>query len=181
MTENPEPAPEIIEGSVAESATEGMTERIARKVRGGRVAAVAGSVLLACALAGGVGFTVMTVQDADRSPGEPTWKLPAADKTGPKDGPGTEKGLRALLLPFDHDTRQPGPDVGDFGHDTELGGAKATALRKEALEGLPGPARRQLGKLIDKQGTEGMALRSYTVLPKGRTSRSSPPRSPCNR
>lgn len=165
MTENPEP--ELLEGSVAEPATENVAGRIARKARSGRVATVTRSVLFVCALVGGIGCTVMSVQDADRSPGKPTWKFPAADKAGQKDGRGAKEGLGALLLPFDETARTPGPDVGDFGNDVELSGAKATALRKEALEGLPGPARRQLTKLIDKQGIEGVALRSYAVHTKG--------------
>ncbi|AZM61474.1 MULTISPECIES: hypothetical protein [unclassified Streptomyces] len=165
MTENPEP--ELLEGSVAEPATESVAARIARRARGGRIAAVTWSVLLVCALVGGIGSTVKSVRDADRSPGKPAWKFPAADKAGQKDGRGAKEGLSALLLPFDETARAPGPDVGDFGNDVELNGEKATVLRKEALEGLPGPARRQLTELIDKQGIEGMALRSYAVLTKG--------------
>lgn len=167
MTEPSENTPEVIEGTVAEPAADGLTARVARRARSRRAAIAGGSVLLACALAGGIGFTVITVQDADRSPGKPVWKLPAAKKGKQQDGAETAaekaKGLSALLLPYEKEGRSPGPDVRDFGHDTELSGARATALRKESLKGLPGRVQRELEKLVEKQDIKGMALRSYAV------------------
>ncbi|CAL9495983.1 hypothetical protein [Streptomyces sp. enrichment culture] len=163
MTENSEAMPEVIEGAVAEPAVDGVTARVARSARARRVATVAGSVLLAGAMIGGVAYTVVTVQNADRSAGKPAWKLPPAGKAGAPDGGADSEGLSALFLPFEDGARFPGPDVRDFGHDTELSGAKATALRKESLKGLPGSVKRQLAKLIEKQDIKGMALRSYAV------------------
>ncbi|MBK3629936.1 hypothetical protein JHN59_35065 [Streptomyces sp. MBT49] len=135
--------------------------------RGGRIAAVAGSVLLACALLGGVGWTAVTVQDADREPGRPTWKFPPAapDGKNKKETPdgASEAGLSALLVPFGTDGYDRGPDLREFGADAEFSGAQATALRKESIKDLPGSSRRKLEKLIDKERIKGMAMRSYVV------------------
>jgi hypothetical protein len=135
------------------------------KVRTGRIAAVTGSLLLAGALIGGVGYTVVSVQDADHAPGKPTWKFPAADEDDEKSkkGEGSSAGLSALLLPFGTDGYDRGPDLGEFSADVELSGAQATALRKESVKDLPTATRRELEKLIDKQHIEGMAMRSYAV------------------
>ena len=138
-----------------------------KKVRAGRIAAVTGSLLLAGALIGGVGYTVVSVQDADHAPGKPTWKFPAADeddeKKSNKKDEGSSSGLSALLLPFGTDGYDRGPDLGEFGADAEFSGAQATALRKESVKDLPTATRRELEKLIDKQHIEGMAVRSYAV------------------
>jgi hypothetical protein len=141
-----------------------------RARRGGRIAAVAGSVLLACAVVGGVGYTVVTVQDADRDVGSPTWKLPpvragADDKAGgnkKKEG-AAASGLSALLLPYFTDGYEPGPDLAEFGPDAEFSGAQATALRKESLKDLPSASRRKLEKLIDMERIKGVAMRSYAI------------------
>jgi hypothetical protein len=143
-----------------EAAPEAAAEKPVRRLRAGRIAAVAGSVLLAAALVGGAGYTVVTVQDAERDPGKPTWKLPQF-KADEKSGTKKETGLSALFLPFDEDGYYPGPDVGEFGNDTELSGQQATALRKEAVKDLPASTRRKIEKLIDKQRIQGMAMRSY--------------------
>lgn len=130
-----------------------------RRPRRGRVAAVAGSVLLLGAVIGGAGYTVVTVQDADRNPGAPSWRFPkdAAEAKKAK----APSGLRGTLVPFGPDGWDRGPDIGEFGSDTELSGRQATALRKESLRGLPRSERRQLEKRIDKQHIKGMAMRSY--------------------
>lgn len=141
-----------------------------RARRRGRIAAVAGSVLLACAVVGGVGYTVVTVQDAEHDAGSPTWKLPPlragaddrAGGNGKKEG-AAGSGLSALLLPFFTDGYQPGPDLAEFGPDAEFSGAQATALRKDALKDLPSASRRKLEKQIDKERIKGMAMRSYVV------------------
>ncbi|MGW0627921.1 hypothetical protein [Streptomyces sp. NPDC002758] len=133
------------------------------RVRGRRVALVAGALLLAGVFVGGAGYTVMTVQDADRAPGEPTWKFPTvAEDKGTKNR-GAASGLSALLLPFGTDDYERGPDLGKFGADAELSGAQATALSKESVKGMPGSTRRELEKLIDRQRIQGIAMRSYAV------------------
>ncbi|MDX2915227.1 hypothetical protein [Streptomyces griseiscabiei] len=132
-----------------------------------RVAAVAGSVVLAGALVAGVGFTVVTVRGADRDAGAATWKFPeAAAEAEAETGAGAKKaaaqpGLAALLVPYGADTWVQGPDLAEFGSDAEFSGAQATALRKESLSGLPRAQRKRLEKQIDRQRIKGMAMRSY--------------------
>lgn len=121
-------------------------------------------MLLLGAVVAGAGYTVVTVQDADRDPGLPSWKFPkpaAAD--GKADGRTGQaaSGLRGLLLPYDEKGYTRGPDLGEFGSDAELSGRQATALREESLKDLPRTDRRQLQKELDKQPIKGMVMRSY--------------------
>ncbi|MET7735760.1 hypothetical protein ABZT02_30990 [Streptomyces sp. NPDC005402] len=148
------PAPETaIEPSTAPVAP------VRQPRRRGRIAAVAGSVLLAAALVAGVGGTVVTVGDADRDPGAPIWKFPASTVEEKKAV--TQRGLAGMLVPYGTDGWVRGPDLAEFGSDVQLGGAQATALRKEALRGLPRSQRKQLERQIDRQRLSGMAMRSY--------------------
>ncbi|WP_330354972.1 hypothetical protein [Streptomyces chartreusis] len=133
-----------------------------RRPRARRIAAVAGTVLLLGAVVAGAGYTVVTVQDADRDAGLPTWKFPkpaAADKAEQSDK--AASGLRGLLLPYDEKGYTQGPDLGEFGSDAELSGRQASELRKESLKELPRKERRQLERELDKKPIEGMAMRSY--------------------
>ncbi|MGW9590404.1 hypothetical protein ACWHLZ_08800 [Streptomyces chartreusis] len=133
-----------------------------RRPRARRIAAVAGTVLLLGAVVAGAGYTVVTVQDADRDAGLPTWKFPkpaAADKAEQSDK--AASGLRGLLLPYDEKGYTRGPDLGEFGSDAELSGRQASELRKESLKELPRKERRQLERELDKKPIEGMAMRSY--------------------
>ncbi|MGP4005463.1 hypothetical protein [Streptomyces sp. 4N124] len=124
-----------------------------------RIAAVTGSLVVAGALVTGVGYTAVTVNDADRAAGAPVWTFP---KTTAEDAKAaTAKGLAGLLVPYGTDGWTRGPDLGEFGSDAELSGAQATALRKESLADLPRTQRRQLEKEIDRQRVKGMAMRSY--------------------
>ncbi|MEU6380982.1 hypothetical protein [Streptomyces sp. NPDC046909] len=163
MSENPESSeipessenPEIVESPVLVDAPAPAKKRIPRR----RIAAVAGSVLLLGAVIGGTGYTVVTVQDADRDPGKPSWKFPSAAKD---EGTAEEaKGLRALLMPYEENGFAQGPDLAEFGSDAELSGKQATALRKESLSGLSAGQRRQLEKRIDRQRIKGIVMRSY--------------------
>ena len=129
-----------------------------RRKRRGRIAAVAVSVLLAGAVVGGVGYTVVTVNGADRDAGAAVWKYPETKSADAKKA--SAKGLPGMLVAYGNGWRR-GPDFGQFAADTELSGAQATALRKESLRGLPRSERRQLEKLIDRQHIKGMAMRSY--------------------
>ncbi|MET7293393.1 hypothetical protein ABZS79_14870 [Streptomyces griseoloalbus] len=127
--------------------------------RGRRIAAVAGSLLLAGAVVAGVGCTAVTVNGADRDAGAPSWKFPKAVA-------GTEKepapqGLAGMLVPYGYDNSLRGPDLGEFGSDARLSGARATALQKESLRGLPRSERKRLEREIDRQRITGMAMRSY--------------------
>lgn len=69
--------------------------------------------------------------------------------------------LSRLLLPVDEDHRL-GPDIGEYGNDVEIGGAELVAAAKQNLRGLPQAMRRNLEKQIDRNGLEGVAMRSYT-------------------
>ncbi|MFF8318810.1 hypothetical protein ACF06V_16770 [Streptomyces bobili] len=130
------------------------------RIRVGRVATVAGCVLLAGAVVVGVGGTVVTVRDADRDAGAPVWTLPENKAVEAKSAPRT--GLSAMLVPYDEGWAR-GQDLGEFGYDRELSGAQATALRKESLSDLPRSQRKRLEKAIDKQRVKGMAMRSYAL------------------
>ncbi|MFE7275364.1 hypothetical protein [Streptomyces sp. NPDC057623] len=133
----------------------------ARKpLRRGRIAVVAGSLLLAGAVVAGVGFTVVTVRDADRDAGAPVWRFPAADKADDEKA-ASASGLAGMLVPYGTDGWVRGPDLGEFGSDAQLSGAQATALRKESLRDLPRSQRRELQKQMDKRPIKGMAMRSY--------------------
>ncbi|WP_333772881.1 hypothetical protein [Streptomyces sp. IBSBF 3136] len=132
------------------------TEPVRRR---NRVAAVAGSVLLAGALVAGVGYTVVTVQGADRDAGAPYWKFPRA--AADKDEAAPRHGLAGMLVPYGTGTWVRGPDIKEFGSDAQLDGAQATALRKASVSGLPRSLRKRLEQQIDRQHITGMAMRSY--------------------
>ncbi|WP_323178287.1 hypothetical protein [Streptomyces sp. NBC_00620] len=152
----PEPVPEVLD-----SAPESPEPAPGKKpVRWGRIAAVAGSVVLLGAVVAGAGYTVVTVGDADRDAGAPTWTFPKAAKDDAKTAKAAS-GLAAMLVPYDTDGWTRGPDIAEYGSDASLSGAQAAALRKKALSDLPRSERRQLEKEIDKQRTKGMAMRSY--------------------
>ncbi|KAB2977157.1 hypothetical protein F8R89_16555 [Streptomyces sp. SS1-1] len=124
------------------------------------MAAVAGAVLTVAAVVAGTGYTVVTVRDADRDPGAPTWKFPPAAADRPAERP-KATGLAAMLVPYGTDSWVRGPDMGQFGSDAQLTGAEATALRKDALRDLPRSQRRELEKQMDRVRPKGVAMRSY--------------------
>ncbi|MGN9763171.1 hypothetical protein [Streptomyces sp. SD31] len=164
MTETPE-SPQSAEGPENLQSPESAEippspEQKRKRPRPARLAAVAGTVLLLGAVVAGAGYTVVTVQNADRDPGRPTWKFPEPSAAGDK-APQTEQGLRGLLLPYDEKGYSRGPDLAEFGSDAELSGRQATALREESLKDLPRTQRRQLEKEMDKRGVKGMVMRSY--------------------
>jgi hypothetical protein len=159
-----EPSEPVAEPSepVNESAADPAVEPTApakKHRRRGRIAAIAGSALLAAAVIAGVGWTVVTVHGADRDAGAAKWQFPQK-KSAPAEKAASPSGLHGMLQAYG-DGWKPGPDLGQFAADTELSGAQATAMRKEAIRNLPRTERRQLEKLIDKQHIEGMAMRSY--------------------
>ncbi|MFF4153329.1 hypothetical protein ACFYZU_24330 [Streptomyces sp. NPDC001651] len=125
-----------------------------------RVATIAGAVVAVAAIVAGTGYTVVTVRDADRDPGAPTWKFPSAAADRPAEAP-KATGLAAMLVPYGADSWVRGPDMGQFGSDAQLTGAEATALRKEALRDLPRSQRRELEKQMDQVRPKGVAMRSY--------------------
>ncbi|MET7572703.1 hypothetical protein ABZT04_30000 [Streptomyces sp. NPDC005492] len=142
-----------------DGSTEPVTTPAPKKpVRKGRIAAITGCSLLAVALLGGVGYTVVTVNGADRDAGAPTWKFPkaaAAQKAAPA------KGLRGMLQPYTASGYVRGPDIAEFGSDALLSGREATGLRKEEISDLPRSQRLLLEKQIDREKIKGIAMRSY--------------------
>nr|WP_203732242.1 hypothetical protein [Streptomyces sp. SID12501] len=114
---------------------------------------------MAGAVVAGTGYTVVTVDGADRGAGAPVWKF--SEATADEKRKTTPSGLAGMLVPYETDTWERGPDIGEFGSDSLLSGDQATALRKESLRDLPRTQRRRLEKQIDKQAIKGMAMRSY--------------------
>ncbi|MFI0538749.1 hypothetical protein EHS43_11445 [Streptomyces sp. RP5T] len=131
-----------------------------RSGRRGRIAAIAVSVVAAGAVVAGVGCTVVTVNGADRDAGAPVWTFPKGAGAGEAKA-ASAQGLGGLLVPYGSDGWSRGPDIGEFGYDAQLSGARATALAKEPLSGLPRSQRRELEKRIDRQHISGIAMRSY--------------------
>ncbi|MGW3664103.1 hypothetical protein [Streptomyces sp. NPDC005141] len=161
-TPEPNTAEPVLPESAAPEAVAAETAPVKKRVRRGRIAAVAGAVLLAGAVVAGGAYTVVTVQDADRDAGAPSWKFP---RTASDDGKASKpaSSLAAMLVPYDpHLSR--GPDIARFGTDAALNGGAATALRKESVRDLPRSQRRQIEKQIDKQHTKGIAMRSYLYV-----------------
>ncbi|WP_241740965.1 hypothetical protein [Streptomyces sp. L2] len=131
-----------------------------RRRLGRRLGRVLTGLVVVAAVLGGAGYTAVTVEHADRDPGKPVWKFPAAQKDP---GEKAAKGLRAMLLPYADGPLKfhRGPDIAEFGSDAELSGRQATALRKQSIHDLPPQTRRKLEDLIDKEHIKGMAMRSY--------------------
>ncbi|MCF2535552.1 MULTISPECIES: hypothetical protein [Streptomyces] len=125
-----------------------------------RVATIAGAVVAVAAIVAGTGYTVVTVRDADRDAGAPTWKFPSAAADRPAKAP-KATGLAGMLVPYGTDSWVRGPDMGEFGSDAQLTGTQAEALRKESLRDLPRSQRRELEKRMDRMRPKGVAMRSY--------------------
>ncbi|MGA5425122.1 hypothetical protein [Streptomyces lavendulocolor] len=69
--------------------------------------------------------------------------------------------LSRMLLPVPDGYRL-GPDIDEYGNDSELSGAQATALlRARAGQGLTGPERREQDEYFGKLRLKGIAARSY--------------------
>ena len=130
----------------------------AKPVRRGRIAAVVGCAVLALAVVGGVAYTVVTVNGADRDAGAPVWKFP---KAAAERKAAAAKGLSAVLQPYTAHGYVRGPDIEEFGSEAELTGREATALRKEDFSGLPRLQRLLVEKQIDQEQIKGLAMRSY--------------------
>ncbi|WP_314415491.1 hypothetical protein [Streptomyces sp. DSM 40484] len=139
-----------------------------RRMRPARIVAGVAVGALLVAVVGGVGFTAVAVDGADRDAGAPVWRFPkkSADDGEPKEAAaGAKSGLAGLLVPYETDpdadgfTR--GPDIDEFGSDSRFSGRQATELRKQSIRDLPRSQRLRLEKQIDKQHIQGMAMRSY--------------------
>ncbi|MFE0510634.1 hypothetical protein [Streptomyces sp. NPDC058964] len=126
-----------------------------------RITAIAGTVALLAAVVAGAGYTVVTVNGADRDAGAPDWRFPKTGKGKDREKAAEATGLQGMLLPYGTEGFGRGPDIGEFGSDARLSGGQAAAMRKESIKDLPRSQRRELERLIDKQEIKGMAMRSY--------------------
>ncbi|MEU6242849.1 hypothetical protein [Streptomyces sp. NPDC047024] len=132
-----------------ESAPQGRRRRLPA------ILAVSGLALVTLA---GVGVTGVVVSRADRAPGAPVWRFPAAEK---EQAAPTSTGLRKTLLPYGKDRYVRGPDVAQFGPDVVLTGRRADAWRKQTYEYLPQADRRLLDEQYEKNPLKAVAIRSY--------------------
>ncbi|MER5202924.1 hypothetical protein [Streptomyces sp. NPDC002825] len=140
-----------------------------RGVRRVLLGVVLPSVLVLGLIGGGVTYTAVAVSSADRTAPTEVWgkaeenakdsKDPAADLARGKAGTPLSK----LLLPLP-DGYVFGPDEELYGNDGELGAAEATALMKQAGEGLSGKKRRAFEKDVDKLGIQGVGVRSFADM-----------------
>ncbi len=122
------------------------------------------AVLVLGAVGGGLAYTRHTVDNADVTAPTTVWKendgTPAKDPAGDVGRGKDSTELSALLLPVPDGYRL-GPDIESHGNDTELSGAQAVALLKEAGQGVSAAKRREYERKVDKLGVQGIALRSY--------------------
>ncbi|MBA4865589.1 hypothetical protein H1V43_30470 [Streptomyces sp. PSKA54] len=124
------------------------------------------AVLVLGALVGGLGYTKVTVDDADRTVPTVLWAddndaKPGKDPAGDVGRGRADTELNRLLLPVSEHYRL-GPDIGEYGNDAELSGKEAVAVMKAAGRGLTGKQRRERDKYVEKLRLKGIAMRSYT-------------------
>lgn len=157
-----QPDPDADTGADTAAAVPAPAEGGRRPGRGRRIAVIAGAALLALGVIGVSGYTVVTVRDADRDPGAPVWGHSLGGDRG-REKAAEQDGLPAMLLPYNVDGLAKGPDIGEFGADSELSGKEAAELAKESFSELPRTQRKQLERAVDKRRIKGVAMRSYTV------------------
>ncbi|MFF8836436.1 hypothetical protein [Streptomyces sp. NPDC015130] len=128
------------------------------------------SVLVLGLIGGGVAYTAVTVSSADRTAPTEVWGSTDAAAKDRNEDPAaahargrTGTPLGKLLLPLPQGYAF-GPDEGLYGNDGELGAAEATALMKQAGEGLSGKKRRAFEKEVDKLGIAGVGVRTFADL-----------------
>ncbi|MET8825753.1 hypothetical protein ABZX40_09535 [Streptomyces sp. NPDC004610] len=159
---NPESREEALEPAPEPSEPPTPSPPPAPRRRAG-IAARAGAAVLALAVLGGIGFTAVTVRGADRDAGAPVLTFPkptADDADDADDDADEEKGLRALLVPYQDGRYEKGPDLGEFGSDVELTGQEAWDLVKASLTDVPRSERRAMEREMEKR-VRGHAARSY--------------------
>ncbi|MFE2944053.1 hypothetical protein ACFXKG_34175 [Streptomyces sp. NPDC059255] len=124
------------------------------------------ALLVAGALVGGSVFVGAVVDGADRSAPTTVWAESRAKP--PKDPAGdigrgrADTDLTRKLLPVPPGYLL-GPDIGEYGNDTELTGKKAIELVKAVGADYSAAVRQEVYKEIDRMGIEGLALRSYRL------------------
>lgn len=123
------------------------------------------AVLVLGAAGGGITYTAVTVDRADRSAPTTAWDT-LWEGDGDDPAAGVVRGrastpLSRLLLPVPAGYRL-GPDIESYGNDVEISGKEAAARVKQEARGLTGKKRRDYEKKIDKLGVQGIAMRSFT-------------------
>ncbi|MCX4970303.1 hypothetical protein OHA98_37205 [Streptomyces sp. NBC_00654] len=124
-------------------------------------------VLVLGAVGGAGAYIKNTADTADRTVATTLW-AETGDEPGKDPAAGADRGratteLSKLLLPVPGAYRL-GPDIAEFGNDSERSGKKATAAMKEMGRGLAGKQRRELDKRIDRLRIQGIAQRSYVSM-----------------
>ncbi|GHG30959.1 hypothetical protein [Streptomyces zaomyceticus] len=128
---------------------------------------VLSSVLVLGAVGGGVAYTAVTVDRADRTAPTEAWAKPSVTATPEDPAAGIARGrastpLSKLLLPVPEGYVL-GADVKGYGNDGEVPARQAAALLKQTGEGFYGKKRRAYEKEVDRLGVQGMAMRSYAT------------------
>lgn len=122
------------------------------------------ALLVLGAAGGGVAYTKVTVDGADRTaptkvwggPQEKSWEDKVSkEREGRQDNP-----LSKELLPVPGRYTL-GPDIGAYGNDAYLSSEKALALLRKGAAGLPSDVREQRREFVDELDVQGMAMRSY--------------------
>ncbi|MFF5787286.1 hypothetical protein ACFY8P_20240 [Streptomyces sp. NPDC012693] len=144
-----------------------MSEKSGSRTRG-LLKNVLAAVLVLGTVGGGVAYTAVTVDRADRTAPTEAWAQPAVTQTPEDPAAGIVRGrastpLSRLLLPVP-DGYVLGADLAGHGNDGELAGRQAAALLKQAGKGTYGKKRREYEKRVDKLGIQGMATRSYASV-----------------
>ncbi|MGW8766461.1 hypothetical protein ACWGN5_28635 [Streptomyces sp. NPDC055815] len=129
---------------------------------------VLASVVVLGAVGGGVAYTAVTVDRADRTAPTVAWADPTATATA-KD-PAAENSARGkastpmsrLLLPVPEGYVL-GADIEGYGNDDEIPAKQAAALLKQTGKAFYGKKRRAYEKEVDRLGIQGMAMRSYAA------------------
>lgn len=123
------------------------------------------AALVLGAAGGGLAYTKATVDAADVSAPTKIWEKPAKGPSEDDPAPDPREGrtdgeLRKKLLPVPEDFRL-GPDVSEFGNDTELSGRQAQALLRRSGKDLPGKERRRHREYVEKLRVQGIVMRTY--------------------
>ncbi|MCX5227649.1 hypothetical protein ABZY16_07125 [Streptomyces sp. NPDC006553] len=126
---------------------------------------VLASVLVLGLVGGGVAYTVVTVDRADRTAPTVAWEKPAAKATAEDPAAGIHRGrastpMSKLLLPVPEGYVL-GADLQGYGNDDEVPAERAAALLKQTGKGFYGKKRRAYEKEVDRLGIQGMAMRTY--------------------
>lgn len=123
---------------------------------------LAGALVLLAA-AGGVVWTGVTVAGADttaRTVVAEEQTPPAPDGKVSRPVGRHDTAMLKQLLPVP-DGYALGPDIDEFGNDTELSGKEAEALLRQSGTGLPAKLRAKNREYVRKLDVQGMAMRSY--------------------